>query len=56
MRHESIDTIMQFYVGRDAESAADALWSAFEAAKVLTRESRPIALLDAQKKPQTLTR
>lgn len=28
MRHESIETTMRFYVGRNAETAADALWSA----------------------------
>ncbi len=30
MRHESIDTTMKFYVGRNAEKAADALWEAVE--------------------------
>ncbi|MEO2045846.1 MAG: site-specific integrase [Pirellulales bacterium] len=30
MRHESIDTTMQFYVGRNAERTADALWAAVE--------------------------
>lgn len=28
MRHESIETTMRFYVGRDAESTADAAWDA----------------------------
>ena len=28
MRHESIQTTMQFYVGRQAEAAADTLWNA----------------------------
>jgi len=28
MRHESIETTMKFYVGRNAETAADALWNA----------------------------
>jgi integrase len=32
MRHESIDTTMKFYVGRNAEKTADALWAAHEAA------------------------
>ncbi len=30
MRHESITTTMQFYVGRNAERTADALWEAVE--------------------------
>jgi integrase len=29
MRHESIETTMRYYVGRNAETAADVLWSAF---------------------------
>ena len=29
MRHESIITTQQYYVGRDAEAAADAIWQAF---------------------------
>jgi len=29
MRHESITTTMQYYVGRNAEAAADAAWRAF---------------------------
>jgi integrase len=29
MRHESIQTTMTFYVERDAETTADAVWSAF---------------------------
>ncbi len=32
MRHESIDTTMAFYVGRNAEKTADLLWQAHEAA------------------------
>ena len=31
MRHESVETSMRFYVGRDAESTADALWVAYQA-------------------------
>lgn len=33
MRHESIDTTMKYYVGRDADAVADVLWSAFEERK-----------------------
>ena len=28
MRHESIETTMRYYVGRNAETAADVLWKA----------------------------
>jgi hypothetical protein len=31
MRHESIDTTMKYYVGRNAERTADAAWAAYEA-------------------------
>ena len=30
MRHESIETTMQYYVGKNAEAAADTLWDALE--------------------------
>lgn len=30
MRHESIETTLRFYVGRNAEAAADVLWEAAE--------------------------
>jgi integrase len=33
MRHESIDTTMRYYVGRNAQSTAAVLWAAHEAAK-----------------------
>jgi len=29
MRHENIDTTMEYYVGRDAEATADTIWQAF---------------------------
>ena len=28
MRHDSIDTTMQFYVGRNSEATAEVIWSA----------------------------
>ncbi len=31
MRHESIETTMRFYVGRNAHTTADAVWEAYEA-------------------------
>ena len=30
MRHESIDTTMRYYVGRNANTTADAVWEAYE--------------------------
>jgi len=30
MRHESIETTMKYYVGRNAEATADVLWKAHE--------------------------
>ena len=30
MRHESIDTTMKFYVGRNAQRTADLLWAEHE--------------------------
>jgi integrase len=32
MRHEDIETTMRYYVGRDAEAVADALWAAADSA------------------------
>ena len=29
MRHESIETTLRYYVGRDAQTTADALWAAY---------------------------
>ena len=29
MRHESIDTSMRFYVGRNAQTTADVVWEAY---------------------------
>lgn len=34
MRHESIETTMRYYVGRNAERTADALWAAHEGNRV----------------------
>ncbi|MCH8046437.1 MAG: site-specific integrase [Planctomycetes bacterium] len=36
MRHENIETTMKYYVGRNAERTADALWAAFESLPVRT--------------------
>ncbi len=33
MRHESIQTTQEFYVGRNAEAAADVVWDAFDGLK-----------------------
>lgn len=37
MRHEAIETTMRFYVGRNAEATADALWDAIEREKGNTK-------------------
>jgi len=34
MRHESIETTMRYYVGRDADEAAEVLWTAVESARI----------------------
>lgn len=31
MRHESIETILRFYVGTDAQAKVEAAWAAFDA-------------------------
>ena len=38
MRHESIDTTLKFYVGRDAQRTAEILWEAHAAAGKLASE------------------
>ena len=35
MRHESVDTTMKYYVGRDADAVADVLWGAVESASTI---------------------
>ena len=60
MRHESIDTTMKYYVGRNAERTADALWEAHEAHQGSILGSTPSvsALGDSvsahEKRPQAL--
>jgi integrase len=39
MRHSSITTTMEYYVGRNAEAAADALWEAIESNRESTTPS-----------------
>jgi integrase len=59
MRHESIETTMRYYVGRDADAVADTLWNAFEtnAGGNKTGNMRPDShSADAEEKPQTLAR
>ena len=36
MRHESIDTTMRYYVGRNANTVADTVWAAYESSKKST--------------------
>jgi integrase len=60
MRHESIETTMRFYVGRDADAVADVLWQAVEPASIgpegnKTGNIGPVSRSDrAKEKPQTL--
>ena len=48
MRHESIETTMQFYVGKNAEVAADALWAAIETGNNSIQPGRSEAVLVGQ--------
>ena len=41
MRHESIETTLRYYVGRNAERTADVCWEAFERAQAAAAVSRP---------------
>jgi hypothetical protein len=57
MRHESIETTMRYYVGRDADAVADRLWEAVETKVVgnKTGKIRPNShSANAEEKPQTL--
>ena len=39
MRHESIETTMRYYVGRNANTAAEAIWAAAEASGSLAESA-----------------
>jgi integrase len=52
MRHASITTTMEFYVGRNAETTVDALWDAVANTSANTSVGTPIE--PRQEKPQTL--
>ena len=52
MRHASITTTMEFYVGRNAEATAETVWSAF--AKHSAKPAEYDAAGSAEEKPQTL--
>lgn len=39
MRHESIETTMRYYVGRDADATADALWAAVDVTSNVTNRA-----------------
>ena len=39
MRHESIDTTMRYYMGRNAQTTADVLWQVRQNHDVVTRAS-----------------
>lgn len=50
MRHESIDTTLRYYVGRNAETTASVLWSAYRTAGGSTALEYPA---DAPQTPET---
>jgi len=52
MRHESISTTLEFYVGRNADATAEAAWSAV--AKHSAKHADPETAPGAEEKPQTL--
>lgn len=41
MRHESIDTTLRYYVGRNAEATAEAVWDAFQVVQGNTSGNTP---------------
>lgn len=60
MRHESIETTMRYYVGRDADAVADVLWQAVESVTANGQSTksgnigRASHSESAKEKPQTL--
>ena len=48
MRHESITTTMEFYVGRNADAAADALYAALESNRNRSPDTLPDTSVNAQ--------
>jgi integrase len=52
MRHESIETTMRFYVGRDAETTADLLWSVSGSA--LSNTPIPTTAATPEQSPQVV--
>lgn len=53
MRHESITTTMEFYVGRNAEAAADALYAALESKRGRSPDTFPDSAVNAQVNGET---
>jgi hypothetical protein len=58
MRHESMSTTLTFYVGKNAERTADAVWAAFEAAErkgnTLGNSGENRSQCEQSESPQTL--
>jgi hypothetical protein len=57
MRHESIETTMRYYVGRDADAVADLLWEAVNGKPESTKSANigPLSDTDsAEEESQTL--
>ena len=55
MRHESIETTMQFYVGQNAERTADVLWQAHEKAASNESSNNPQEAAEADRQELTQT-
>lgn len=46
MRHESIDTTLRYYVGRNALTTADAAWAAYEEKSLQGQSSTETSTVD----------
>ena len=54
MRHESIETTLRYYVGRNAEQTTDAVWAAFESSNTIGNSGPAVgdnAEMSANKNP-----
>lgn len=50
MRHENIETTLRYYVGRNAQTTADVLWAAHDAASNTSGNSAPISAKGAEER------
>ena len=56
MRHESIETTLKYYVGRNAEATADAIWASIEQVPTLVPTSHSGTSKPETKKAETIER